>query len=431
MIHQVDSDIWFDSERVNIISGRHNYNAYVDNPEKYPALIATHSKSVRPINIVFLSSIACNLRCSYCYASQGSYGGISECITFTAEKYIYTYETFINIYGTIKSISFFGGEPLLGFQEIRSFVEYLFSKSGGNSIPHLSINSNGTIMNSEIRDFLKKYNVHFSTSLDGPKYLNDIVRYGNNILSVHDEVYKSLFYIKNIAHIRRALQFTYSRMHIENYKSGDIVTWLSEFEALPIDWYEMIAVTTEDAASKIDLTDSSIVARYELFCNDIADHCLSLIADGSTTVVPNIFSTMILMIAKRRAATCCDAGHSITVSPDLMVYPCHVVANNRKRGVQLNENYIKGIMENEFFQQMLSLERKNVPECSSCIAHNLCGVFCKGMTLENGYKIQPERCFFMKAILAKTIRFMATEYKDNADAIKKSLIDIVRRHNIL
>ncbi|MDR2044790.1 MAG: 4Fe-4S cluster-binding domain-containing protein [Clostridium sp.] len=428
MIHQMDTNIWFDAEKLYIITGKDRYHSYLEKQKDYASARLPKEKNRMALDLVFLSSTACNLKCSYCYAGQGTYHGVSETNTLTAENYIKAFELLLKIHSEIKTIGFFGGEPLLGFQEIRRFVEYLHSNYSPANIPYLSISSNGTIMNDEIKEFMYKYEIGFGTSLDGPKCLNDRFRNGRGIPSVYDAVKNTLHLLSDMPSQRRALQFTFSRVHLENYQAGDITRWAKEFESLPILWYEMIAATTEDSYTKIDLNEDKIRRNFEIMCNELADHCLNCLITQETTVMPNIFIATILLVAKRIQSTSCGAGYNITITPDLQVYPCHVIANERSRSVDLSEYYLQAAEANQCFQQIKSLERHNLEECQNCPALNVCGVFCKGMTLENNFKLQPERCLVMKLFLKKVICFMATQYQEHSVRINESIIKISRRH---
>lgn len=95
------------------------------------------------VGITFMSARTCNLRCKYCYAGEGEYGNVSDKPKIlSADMYMKAVKMVLREYSEgIKSISFFGGEPLIGFKEISLFVPELISYFEQNKleIPKLSI----------------------------------------------------------------------------------------------------------------------------------------------------------------------------------------------------------------------------------------------------------------------------------------------------
>ena len=70
------------------------------------------------VGITFMSARTCNLRCKYCYAGEGEYGNVSDKPKIlSADMYMKAVKMVLREYSEgIKSISFFGGEPLIGFK---------------------------------------------------------------------------------------------------------------------------------------------------------------------------------------------------------------------------------------------------------------------------------------------------------------------------
>jgi uncharacterized protein len=74
-------------------------------------------------------------------------------------------------------IGFFGGEPLLEFERIKLIVELIKNHSAySSSKVSISINSNGTIFNKEISDFMLSNDIVFCVSCDGPQKMQDVTR---------------------------------------------------------------------------------------------------------------------------------------------------------------------------------------------------------------------------------------------------------------
>ena len=115
----------------------------------------------------------CNLNCSYCYidAESKKTCKMSEKIALQiADEYL---EMHRNDEEMINYV-FHGGEPLLNFDLMKKVAEYV--KPYRDKLD-LAIQTNGTLINDEIADFFKKYDVKVGISIDGPQFIQDASRH--------------------------------------------------------------------------------------------------------------------------------------------------------------------------------------------------------------------------------------------------------------
>jgi radical SAM additional 4Fe4S-binding domain len=134
------------------------------------------SHTAHPHEIVMLVDQECNLACDYCYAGKGEYGNKGKMTEETARRAIdYILE---KPEKAIRyHIGFFGGEPLLNFSVMKMAAEYADSICSRKGISiSFGLTTNGTILNDEILEFLKKYHVSVKVSMDGPKEIHDRYR---------------------------------------------------------------------------------------------------------------------------------------------------------------------------------------------------------------------------------------------------------------
>lgn len=111
---------------------------------------------------------ACNLACRYCFVEQKP-----EYITLQTAKDAANFLA-RNAEGTkeIPSINFFGGEPMLMWEEIIvPLTNYIRDRYGVSF--HLSMTSNGTLMDRTRAEFMVKNNVGLLFSMDGDKPTQD------------------------------------------------------------------------------------------------------------------------------------------------------------------------------------------------------------------------------------------------------------------
>ena len=119
----------------------------------------------------------CNLRCTYCYAEGGAYGGERRLLSpETARKAV---RLLIREAGDREGVTLvlFGGEPLLNMPAVEAAVEEaaLRGKETGKRV-QISMTTNGTLLKPKIIDFLHRHRVAVSISLDGPPDLHDANR---------------------------------------------------------------------------------------------------------------------------------------------------------------------------------------------------------------------------------------------------------------
>ena len=123
----------------------------------------------------------CNLRCKYCFIEGGqtaNYHRQSMSID-TAKAAIDKYFQIIEKHSSQKSpsIVFYGGEPLLNWNVIKSALSDIRAHevTSGINVDKVII-TNGTILTDEIIEYIKEFNILISVSLDGIQNVNDANR---------------------------------------------------------------------------------------------------------------------------------------------------------------------------------------------------------------------------------------------------------------
>lgn len=110
----------------------------------------------------------CNLKCKYCFVVQQPF----EMTYQVAKDAIDFYAKNAAITGDVPSATYFGGEPLLRWDDIIvPLTKYIREKYGSNY--RLSLTTNGILLDKEKLDFMKKHNIGFLFSMDGAKTTQD------------------------------------------------------------------------------------------------------------------------------------------------------------------------------------------------------------------------------------------------------------------
>lgn len=123
----------------------------------------------------------CNLECKYCFVRR-SFNEKERKILMTPEivkKGIDLWTRHLNNKNDKHFIIFYGGEPLLNIFALKEALEYIKNLQEKSIIPKNTekiIITNGALINSEIANFLKTYNVEVTVSIDGPMKTHNICR---------------------------------------------------------------------------------------------------------------------------------------------------------------------------------------------------------------------------------------------------------------
>ena len=119
----------------------------------------------------------CNLRCKYCFAGQGIYGGKPQVMSFDVAKAAIDFLIEKSDGRRHLELDFFGGEPLMNFDVVRQTVAYAREreKEAGKEF-RFTMTTNGVLLNEEIMDFLNTEMHNVVLSLDGRPEVNDAMR---------------------------------------------------------------------------------------------------------------------------------------------------------------------------------------------------------------------------------------------------------------
>ncbi len=268
----------------------------------------------------------CNLKCKYCFAAQGDFGGEKELMSFEVGKAAIDY--LIANSGSRKNleIDFFGGEPLMNFEVVKQLVYYGRSvEKDYNKNIRFTITTNGVLLNDEIIDYINENMHNVVLSLDGRKEVNDNMRPTLNDKGSFDITlprFKKLvekrakdkyYYIRG-TFTRDNLDFSKDVMHF-----ADLGFKLTSVEPVVGDESNPYALREEDLPK--------IFEEYEKFAVEYADRQLQ--GDGF-----KFFHFMIDLnqgpcVIKR--ITGCGAGNEyLSITPNGDIYPCHQFVGNEE-----------------------------------------------------------------------------------------------------
>lgn len=322
-----------------------------------------------PITSLTLNvSHACNLRCTYCFAGQGSYG--SDAMQMDKRTARRAIDLLINLSGHEKrcEIVFFGGEPLLNVPVIKDAITYSsnMAKSTGKTFTY-NMTTNGVLLTDQLIDYLNKKKVKIMISMDGTKDVQDTQRPLPSGKGSYDRI---LPHVKALSDSRGG-QIT-ARMTITQ-RNLNFSHSVDHLASIGFSRVHCELVSSSCPEVKLDLSKADIEHLEQEYENQ-ATNLLDAIR-GHEPYAFGGFRRYLLMIhnTHNRLYTCGAGRRMITVTPSGGVYPCHrfVGMDAFKMGKVYNSTEIADSQKEWTKTTVLSL-----PKCRTCWARYICAGHC-------------------------------------------------------
>src|ERR1035437_8426870 len=156
----------------------------------------------------------CNMKCGYCSADKRDIGSMSA---ETAMKGIMLAAKNTPLYDNV-GVVFFGGEPLLYKDIIKSVIYNVNETMLKNHKFSFNITTNGLLLDDEFIDFITKNNVFTAVSIDGIAVAHNLYRVDKGMLTTHERV------VRNATKLLKRKPYTPAMMVL----NPDTVPFLSE-----------------------------------------------------------------------------------------------------------------------------------------------------------------------------------------------------------
>lgn len=310
---------------------------------------------------------ACNYRCKHCFYKPIS--EINDCVMPLEDV-----DIVINRLSEIKqseyiNILFQGGEPLLaGIYYYKYFTDRVKEKMPNHRVNY-SIQTNGSLLNKEWVNLLKKNHFLVGISLDGDKSLNDRYRIKHDGSSSYSDItaatklmdanhleYNILTVITRevaanpirvLSHYKRLgykyLQFT---MPIGYENNNDFMPTNEEM-------YLFLSITFSDYSKKLFNKDSISIRYY--------DNLLTKLTFGGA----------------EQCGLCGKCSPYIVIDPKLNCYPCDFYSYSQYNIGNLRQNSIDYLLSSDKFIEFASNTQSTPDDCIDCKYLDVCGGGCK------------------------------------------------------
>lgn len=165
----------------------------LDETSEIDKIISSVDLDKNVFHIIINPTLDCNFKCWYCYENHVQNSCMSDDVLIgliaLINKRLQKYQETNNC-----QISFFGGEPLLKYNEI---IKPIIIKVYQICLQHninlsLQFTTNAFLINEEMINFLKPYKVSFQITLDGGKNDHDKIRFGKGNIPTYGIILKNI-----------------------------------------------------------------------------------------------------------------------------------------------------------------------------------------------------------------------------------------------
>lgn len=347
----------------------------------------------------------CNLRCDYCFASTGNFGGRRKLMS--AETGKRAVDFLIEHSGDRKDleIDFFGGEPLVNFDVVKQITEYGRSREAdtGKTI-QFTMTTNGVLLDDEKIDFINSEMSNVVLSVDGRKEVNDRIRKKTDGTGTYDEIMPKF---KKLVNAREDKGY-YIRGTFTKYNtdfSEDVMSLFDEgFSKISVE--PVIADSSEPyALTEINLPE--IFKEYE----KIAVKILENKKRGKNLDFFHFMIDINMESCVHKRLKGCGCGNEyIAVTPEGDIFPCHRFVSEKdfKMG-----NIYDGTFDREIKKKFAEAHVYKKPECQKCWAKFYCSGGCNANNyMYNGdiYAAHKFSCLLQKKRLECAIMLKAADF---------------------
>ncbi|MEW6698111.1 MAG: thioether cross-link-forming SCIFF peptide maturase [Bacillota bacterium] len=310
----------------------------------------------------------CNLRCKYCFAAQGRFGGPGGLLSVEVGRAAIDF--LVAHSGDRKNIEvdFFGGEPLLNFKVIKELVPYGREKAKqfGKEIK-FTLTTNGVLLNEEVQQFLLVNQMAAVLSLDGRPAVHDTMRPTPSGKGSYEKVLEAFqAYVQQKPPAGYYIRGTYTRRNLDF--SRDVIHMAEQgFRDISVE--PVVAGSETDYAFKeADLP--TLMDEYEKLTREI-------LARREAGAPLNFFHFNIDLnggpcLPKRLSG--CGAGYEyLAVTPEGDLYPCHQFVGKPEF---LLGHVQEGVKNPDIIETFRRAHIYNKPKCLSCWAKFYCSGGC-------------------------------------------------------
>lgn len=310
----------------------------------------------------------CNLRCEYCFASTGGFGGTRKLMSFDTGRRAIDFLLERSEGRENLEMDFFGGEPLMNFEVVKQLVEYARSreKEYGKHF-RFTITTNGMLLDDDKIDFINREMSNVVLSIDGRREVNDRIRKRLDGSGCYDRILPAF---KKLVDARGDKEYyvrgTYTRYNLD-FAEDVFHMYECGFDQISVE------PVVSDPTEKYSITEQQLPRIFEEY-DRLAER---IIKDRESGGWFNFFHFMLDLdngpCAIKRLRGCGSGNEYVAITPDGDIYPCH-------QFVGIEKFRMGNLYENSFDEklkaQFASAHVYSKSTCRDCWAKFYCSGGC-------------------------------------------------------
>lgn len=332
-------------------------------------------------NLLLQVTQTCNLRCAYCpYSGSGNLDRKHSAKIMSIQTAIKAVDFLLknSKYTDALYIGFYGGEPLLEEDLIKSVVEYSKKEANGKPI-YYSVTTNATLMSEELVKFFVKNNFSIVISLDGPEHIHNKNRkFAYNGAGSYKTVYRTLTYIltnypefvENVG-INAVWDLEEDYDVVSNFFASDNVLKHYKYSIIPVD----NTITDTQFSMFYKNYYEKDMDRFLVLMDQLIDDINETNEDSDNRVetfdaIKNALIPRVEMPTETHHAGVCFPGiNRLFVDVEGKFWPCEKISEISKISTigNVEDGYHYGKIET-----LLNLGKLTEDECKACWCSSFC-----------------------------------------------------------
>lgn len=320
-----------------------------------PSLVNTTSN--KPTFFIIDLTQRCNLNCTYCFRDfQQRNSSISINELENICNYISNYCRKYNIKNFY--IQPWGGEPLLEFNKILHIQDYFARR---NQYPHISIETNATLISEDIAKELYKRHISVGISIDGDQVIHDKQRPYNSQKGSFNDVVRGLINLQKVGFTSFGTISVVTNNSIDNIES--IIKYMVKVLKLTNLKFNLVR-TSENSNLAVS------VNKIDIYVEKLFSTIISLLKDGYIVSEGNIIERIYNLLTRQERNICksrgCMGGRKmVSFNKKGEIFPCEMIDYaDEKIGSILDEDLIDVV--NNAIETAKYFKTKTSNQCRQC-----------------------------------------------------------------
>lgn len=344
-----------------VLYSSEGYEAYADHSVKAPVkALCLHV------------SHDCNLRCAYCFAGTGDFGGGR--MLMEPEVGRLAIDFLVNESGERENleVDFFGGEPLMAWDTVVETVRYARSlENAAGKHFRFTLTTNGVLLDDEKISFINSEMSNVVLSLDGRREVNDRVRKTVSGKGSYDLI---------LPKFKKLVEIRVTPGRTDYYVRGTFTGWNLDFtediEAMAAEGFYHLSV--EPAVTAADVPYAITPLQVDRI-KDEYDRLFEIMRNDRDDKRYSFFHFNIDLnqgpCAIKRLRGCGAGNEYVAIAPDGDIFPCHqfVGIDEWKMGSLFEAG---GALDFRIKEQFAATHIYSKEECPTCWARFYCSGGC-------------------------------------------------------